>query len=621
MAGPLTWELVLKDSFSPAAKKAAASIDKLEKTFDALDKATKTQADAQERLNRLDKDALTLSRQRTTQARKLAGQLDKVGKTQAKIQTAQRKSGSAGGGVLDQVMQGANAGGIGSLISFAKNGLAVAAGIGAITIAANEAAKAFTAMGKAALGVSKWAIDKLTFKESTLATMEILTGDKKTAQGLFSSAMRMAGKTPFSVSTVSGAYQKLLGAGFGADQVGTVFQGIGDVAAMNGFDESVISRMADTFAQIKGRGKFVTEEMKQAFNAGGGAITIKGVYEEIAKSMNIGADQVEKAMARGEVAASTGINAILKVIQSKSGGKVGGALLKQSGTLGGLLSTIRDIPTMLLYSLDLEGSKGFGALKGALQNVIQLFDTTSESGQRFSRYLTGIIDSLWTNVLQPLTGPEGLKKLEGLAESVFGVFKAGMKAVEGFGSGFLSALGMGSGGADWEKIGEKMAKAGETFGLIIGKTVESLAWAADFLANHETLAKLLLRVNPVAAPVATASLGSDAWNWLTSRKQGEYADGPDFAGAEGGIVDKPTRALVGEAGPEAIIPLKRSHGEGLSSLRGGIGGGGVTVNISLSVDARGNGQGEDIAQSIAAALPSALADALEGLAIEAGGAF
>jgi hypothetical protein len=45
---------------------------------------------------------------------------------------------------------------------------------------------------------------------------------------------------------------------------------------------------------------------------------------------------------------------------------------------------------------------------------------------------------------------------------------------------------------------------------------------------------------------------------------------PTFAGAAGGIVTRPTMSLIGEAGPEAIIPLSRMSGGGF---------GGITYNI------------------------------------------
>ncbi|CCD89855.1 membrane protein of unknown function [Bradyrhizobium sp. ORS 285] len=53
---------------------------------------------------------------------------------------------------------------------------------------------------------------------------------------------------------------------------------------------------------------------------------------------------------------------------------------------------------------------------------------------------------------------------------------------------------------------------------------------------------------------------------------------PKFA--EGGIVSSPTLALVGEAGPEAIIPLSSFGGAGLAGAGGGAGGGNIVINLS-----------------------------------------
>jgi hypothetical protein len=48
--------------------------------------------------------------------------------------------------------------------------------------------------------------------------------------------------------------------------------------------------------------------------------------------------------------------------------------------------------------------------------------------------------------------------------------------------------------------------------------------------------------------------------------------------AQGGIVTGPTIAMIGEAGPEAVIPLNRAGGMGFGS-----GGGNITVNV-MSAD-------------------------------------
>ncbi len=72
-------------------------------------------------------------------------------------------------------------------------------------------------------------------------------------------------------------------------------------------------------------------------------------------------------------------------------------------------------------------------------------------------------------------------------------------------------------------------------------------------------------------------------------KGGAFAGGRVAAFARGGVVDGPTQfpmrggmGLMGEAGPEAIMPLARGA-DGKLGVRGGAGGGGpvhVTMNIS-----------------------------------------
>jgi hypothetical protein len=52
-------------------------------------------------------------------------------------------------------------------------------------------------------------------------------------------------------------------------------------------------------------------------------------------------------------------------------------------------------------------------------------------------------------------------------------------------------------------------------------------------------------------------------------------------GATGGIVTRPTLAMIGEAGPEAVVPLNRTPGS--SPLPGGMGGN-TTVNIYTNAD-------------------------------------
>jgi lambda family phage tail tape measure protein len=104
---------------------------------------------------------------------------------------------------------------------------------------------------------------------------------------------------------------------------------------------------------------------------------------------------------------------------------------------------------------------------------------------------------------------------------------------------------------------------------------------------------------------------------------GAFANGGTFANgiqpfASGGVVNSPTlfkfasggalrNGLMGEAGPEAIIPLKRGRDGKL-----GVAGGGGTTTVNVSVDAKGtsvqgsNSDGAQLGRAIAAAVQAEL---------------
>ena len=74
--------------------------------------------------------------------------------------------------------------------------------------------------------------------------------------------------------------------------------------------------------------------------------------------------------------------------------------------------------------------------------------------------------------------------------------------------------------------------------------------------------------------------------------------------ASGGIVDKPTLAMIGEAGPEAVIPLSQAHG------LGGGGGMGGTMNVQFSpvINVTASGGQGDVQAQVQAAMAQAQLD-------------
>lgn len=95
-----------------------------------------------------------------------------------------------------------------------------------------------------------------------------------------------------------------------------------------------------------------------------------------------------------------------------------------------------------------------------------------------------------------------------------------------------------------------------------------------------------------------ATITVDTINRVFTERVGN--SGRVAAGATGGIVKRPTFALIGESGPEAVVPLSRTRGnEPLPMM--GRGGGGATV-INLTVNAGMGADGVQVGEQIVTAL-------------------
>ena len=110
--------------------------------------------------------------------------------------------------------------------------------------------------------------------------------------------------------------------------------------------------------------------------------------------------------------------------------------------------------------------------------------------------------------------------------------------------------------------------------------------AKSIIADIARIAIKQAIIKPLLAGVG------DLFNVKLSAKGNVYAENGIQAFARGGIVDKPTLfpfakgvGLMGEAGPEAIIPLRRGR-DGNLGVAGGSGGG--STSVVVNVDATGS---------------------------------
>ena len=122
------------------------------------------------------------------------------------------------------------------------------------------------------------------------------------------------------------------------------------------------------------------------------------------------------------------------------------------------------------------------------------------------------------------------------------------------------------------------------------------AAAAPGSALQTGLSEYILKLQAINAgltPEALKLFNMQSFNGkaVNMNMQPEQPKSTKGVGATGGIVTRPTNALIGEAGPEMVIPL--SSMPGASPLPSGIGSGAsinLTVNAGLGTDGAAVGQ-------------------------------
>jgi len=130
---------------------------------------------------------------------------------------------------------------------------------------------------------------------------------------------------------------------------------------------------------------------------------------------------------------------------------------------------------------------------------------------------------------------------------------------------------------------EDLSTLADTFG---NKLVDSFASAVVHGKSlSDTMKAMVLSLSQTALTAALKPLGSLIGNLFANANGNVFLGGNLVPFADGGIVNSPTLfgmggglGVMGEAGPEAIMPLARGP-DGTLGLRGG-GGANVTINIS-----------------------------------------
>lgn len=254
------------------------------------------------------------------------------------------------------------AGGVGDFIQTLHSGLAVM----------EYAAQAAYGLGNAiAAGIAPAAK-----REKVLGAFETILGTAQQARDLYAEALDFANRTPFATQDVVATYQQLLANQFQEQDLHIVARIVGDAASMQELPEEAMKSVNRALGQIKSKGKLTAEELMQVQEAV--PLSSAKLYENLGRLYGKTAKEARALKEAGKIDADAGVFAILQTLDQQFGGN----MERASQQVMGLWSTIESYPATYLEQL--QDTRGWEALRGALTGVADAFNPVSDTGVAFS---------------------------------------------------------------------------------------------------------------------------------------------------------------------------------------------------------------------------------------------
>jgi len=201
--------------------------------------------------------------------------------------------------------------------------------------------------------------------EQLTTQFEVLTNSTEDAKKIMSDLQKFAASTPFQLPGIAKVSAQLLAFGFNQDQLIPKLKELGDVAAASGSDLADIGLI---FGQISAAGKLTGERLLQIQERG------IPIGPALAKTMGVAETAIKDLVSKGAVDFATFEQAFGSL--NKVGGFAFKGMIKQSKTLGGVLSTLGDNFSLLQTEIGTEFlpiAKQLGvALITLIQNNLEL---------------------------------------------------------------------------------------------------------------------------------------------------------------------------------------------------------------------------------------------------------
>lgn len=201
--------------------------------------------------------------------------------------------------------------------------------LGAQTL--NVAKRASQAFGVAAVAATTFAVKSAADFEQTRIGLENMLGSADAARKMLGKVSKFAAETPFEFPELAQATRQLVAFGFSGEDAFKTMTQLGDVSAAIG---APINDLAYLMGTLRAQGRAFTIDIRQ--------FAMRGIpiYEYLAKVMKTNTKELTGLIEAGKI----GFPEVQKAFQlmTAEGGKFHGTMAKQSKSLSGLFSTLKD---------------------------------------------------------------------------------------------------------------------------------------------------------------------------------------------------------------------------------------------------------------------------------------
>jgi len=379
----LEWTLALLDRASGPARRVARGLDAVREAQERVKKAGASGGgDPLDALSRASGARRTASRAR------LGKELDGFAAAQRRLNGSTRDWGAIGASAF------------------------MAAGAAALTAAA--------AVGRITLALGQSMVEAADWRNRTEGAFRVLLrGDQSLGgvEGAFQRASQYANRFGLDVRDVARQMTQLTAAGFSQREIPIFMQAAGDLGALEG--PQAAERAITAIRQIRSKGVTQMEEIRGQLSDAG--FNVGDFVAEIGRARGLRGNaaavsrQVEALMTARRIDSNEGSQAFLRVMQARSGGRLGATLDTQSHGAGAAMNRLNN--AWLLLQSNFARSNAFTRIIGFIERLATAFDPASERGNRMS----AMLDRLFGYITGPLEGADA----GGAIDSLMNAFDRG----------------------------------------------------------------------------------------------------------------------------------------------------------------------------------------------------